>query len=102
MQPNLVGGHAATAATPWMASLQYTAPDYGVTEARHTCGGALVFRDWIVTNAHCVTDPPAEAKADSKAMRFSTTDRQLIPTSAKGVAAPASNPRKRSNATGSA
>src|SRR5438445_6248879 len=81
VQPNLVGGHAATAATPWMASLQYDAPDFGVT-AHHTCGATLVFRNWVVTNAHCVTDPPAQAATASKALHF--RDGGLpIPTSAK-------------------
>ncbi|WP_240521510.1 S1 family peptidase [Amycolatopsis vastitatis] len=84
VQPNLVGGHAATVATPWMASLQYTAPDYGITEPRHTCGGELIFADTIVTNAHCVTDPPADvAKAGKNVLRFSTSDRKPVPTEAK-------------------
>lgn len=82
VQPNIVGGHPATAPTPWMASLQYTAPDYGITEARHTCGGALVFRNWIAINAHCVTDPPAGAAKSSRSLHF--RDGGLpIPTSAK-------------------
>lgn len=55
--PHIVGGTAATGNTGWMASLQYNAPERG-RFAQHTCGGTLVFRSWIVTNGHCVTDQP--------------------------------------------
>ncbi|WP_329051216.1 trypsin-like serine protease [Amycolatopsis sp. NBC_01488] len=68
VQPNIVGGSEATGNTSWMASLQYDAPAYGIA-AHHTCGAALLFRSWVVTNAHCVTDVPG--------------DTQHIPTSAK-------------------
>ncbi|MFD6073037.1 S1 family peptidase [Amycolatopsis lurida] len=82
VQPYIVGGHPATVPTPWMASLQYTAPDYGITEARHTCGGALVFRDWVATNAHCVTDWPAGAAKASSSLHFRNGGLP-IPTKAK-------------------
>lgn len=55
--PQIVGGTAATGNTGWMASLQYNAPKHG-RFAQHTCGGTLVFRPWVVTNAHCVDDQP--------------------------------------------
>jgi secreted trypsin-like serine protease len=69
-QPNIVGGSEATGDTSWMASLQYDAPDYG-RFARHYCGAALLFRSWVVTNAHCVTDNPAGMSVPTAAKTFS-------------------------------
>ncbi|MBP2323794.1 secreted trypsin-like serine protease [Kibdelosporangium banguiense] len=57
VQPNIIGGHAASEPYPWMVSLQINwkgDPDF------HTCGGVLLFRDQVVTNAHCVTNPPGQ------------------------------------------
>jgi secreted trypsin-like serine protease len=51
VQPNIIGGHAASEPYPWMVSLQLNwkgDPDF------HTCGGVLLFRDVVVTNAHCI------------------------------------------------
>ncbi|WP_236788124.1 trypsin-like serine protease [Amycolatopsis sp. GM8] len=68
VQPNIVGGSEATGNTSWMVSLQYDAPAYGRSNY-HTCGGALLFRSWVVTGAHCVSDMPGNT--------------QSIPTAAK-------------------
>jgi len=68
VQPNLVGGSEATGDTGWMAAVQYDAPAYG-RYARFQCGASLVFRSWVVTGAHCVTDMPGNTGA--------------VPTSAK-------------------
>ncbi|ADJ43934.1 trypsin-like serine protease [Amycolatopsis mediterranei S699] len=80
VQPNIVGGTGATGNTSWMASLQYDAPDYGRT-AYHTCGAVLVFRQWVVTGAQCVTDdpsnPPGQVPTDKKtfSVRVGSKDR---------------------------
>jgi secreted trypsin-like serine protease len=61
VQPNIIGGHAASEPYPWMVSLQMKwkgDPDF------HTCGGVLLFRDQVVTNAHCVTTPPGQTVPD--------------------------------------
>lgn len=64
VQPYIIGGHPAPTAPPDITSLQYDAPAHGEKYANyHTCGAASVFRGWVVTNAHCVTDPPAGSSA---------------------------------------
>ena len=56
----VIGGTPPTQDYPAGAfvSLKYDAPNHGRTNW-HTCGATLVFQNYIVTNAHCVTDPPA-------------------------------------------
>lgn len=83
VQPQIIGGHEATGETGWMASIQYDAPTHNVFDW-HTCGGTLaVARDIVITNAHCVTDPPAGV-AEAKAATFHMDFRSLsIPTKDK-------------------
>ena len=83
VQPDIVGGSEATGSTSWMASLQYDAPDYDRFDY-HTCGGALLFRSWVVTNAHCVTDMPSPELAKAKNLSANACEGgQPIPTKAK-------------------
>ncbi|WET76871.1 serine protease [Amycolatopsis sp. QT-25] len=57
VQPNLVGGREATGNTSWMASLQSDAPAYNRFNF-HECGATVLFPNWVVTGAQCVTDMP--------------------------------------------
>jgi hypothetical protein len=48
VQPNIIGGHAASEPYPWMVSVQI---QWKGDPHFHTCGGVLLFRDQVVTNA---------------------------------------------------
>lgn len=83
VQPQIIGGHEATGNTDWMVSVQYDAPKYGRYDW-HTCGGTLaVARDIVITNAHCVTDPPAGTAADMAARMYLDEKSVTIPTKDK-------------------
>ncbi|RSM63679.1 serine protease [Amycolatopsis sp. WAC 01376] len=90
VQPNIVGGNEAIGNTGWAASLQYDAPAYGRV-SYHTCGAALLFRSWVVTNAHCVTDmpgnPPGQVPTSAKtfSVRVGSKDRTQGGEAAKVV-----------------
>lgn len=58
---NIIGGHAASQPYPWMVSLQI---DWNGDANYHMCGGVLLFRDQVVTNAHCVTEPGTQEVPD--------------------------------------
>lgn len=83
VQPQIIGGHEAAGKTGWMASIQYDAPAYNVFDW-HTCGGTLaVARDIVIGNAHCFTNPPAQAVQASAAKFHMDTTSLSIPTEDK-------------------
>jgi secreted trypsin-like serine protease len=83
VEPTIIGGHEATGNTDWMVSVQYDAPAHNRFDW-HTCGGTLaVARDIVITNAHCVTDPPTGVAADMAARMHLDEKSVTIPTKDK-------------------
>ncbi len=84
VEPKIIGGHEATGNTDWMVSVQYDAPSHDRYDW-HTCGGTLaVARDIVITNAHCVTDPPAATNSANLAARWHVDEQSVkIPTADK-------------------
>ncbi len=84
VEPQIIGGHEATGNTDWMVSVQYDAPAHDRFDW-HTCGGTLaVARDIVITNAHCVTDPPASAAPAELSARWHMDEKSVtIPTADK-------------------
>jgi hypothetical protein len=70
VSPNIVGGTPAPSYSA-VASLQLT---YGGDPDFHWCGGTLIDAWDVQTNAHCVTNEPAQGSAQRAAanLRFSS------------------------------
>jgi secreted trypsin-like serine protease len=56
VEPQIIGGHEAEPGEyPWQVRL-----DIEATGGTFLCGGSLIGREWVLTAAHCITDPYAE------------------------------------------
>jgi secreted trypsin-like serine protease len=60
--PAIVGGKPASETYPFMGSLQ--------EDGDHSCGAALITARWMVTAAHCISNPPGSLQ-----VRIGSTDR---------------------------
>lgn len=79
--PQVIGGHAPTENYPAgaMVSLKYDAPLHDRVNW-HTCGGYMPFQNIVVTNAHCVTDPPAELSNEARMRLARQFGMEALPT----------------------
>ncbi|CAM06240.1 secreted trypsin-like serine protease [Saccharopolyspora erythraea NRRL 2338] len=70
--PQVIGGNNAVDSYPFMTSLDHN--------GKFFCGGSLVAPDWVLTAAHCVSDPgangsPVARPADGVTARVGSEDR---------------------------